>query len=270
MSLRFQTLFPKIIRHAKYARRFIKNDGLIEYFYFISNRPRFYEEFEPIIDWNEYPSESFQSLQVPADLKITKWVHYFEIYDQYLRRYRSQGSLKVLEIGVAGGGSLKLWRDYFGSEATIFGVDIDDKCSTITNTGCEVRIGSQVDKDFLIAVLAEMGGVDVVVDDGSHLNSHVIETFSTLFPLLNPGGTYLIEDTSTSYWPGVYKGGLQRKGTSIEFFKNLADLPNQFFFSRKPRKKFRFKNVESVHFHPSVIVVKKMEASEMKVWRNYN
>jgi hypothetical protein len=270
MALRFQTYFLQFIRRAKYARRFIKNDGLIEYFYFASNRPRFYEEFEPIIDRNEYPSNSFQSLQVPSELKITKWVHYFGIYDQYLRKYCSQRSLKVLEIGVAGGGSLKLWRDYFGADSTIFGIDIDAKCSTVANTGCEVRIGSQVDKDFLIAVLAEMGGVDVVIDDGSHLNSHVIETFSILFPLLNSGGTYLIEDTSTSYWPGIYKGGLRRKGTSIEFFKNIVDLPNRFFFSRKPKKEFRFNDVESVHFHPSVIVVEKMQTRDIKIWRNYN
>ena len=163
-----------------------------------------------------------------------------------------------------------MWRDYFGPEATIFGIDIDETCSKISNTGCEIRIGSQVDRDFLRLVLAEMGGIDVVIDDGSHLNSHVVETFSMLFPLLNSGGTYLIEDTSTSYWPGVYKGGLGRRGTSIEFFKNLTDLPNRFFYSRKLKKQFRFESVESVHFHPSVIVVHKWNVADMKIWRNYN
>ncbi len=270
MSLQFESVFSKIIKQAKYARRFIKSDGILELIYFMRNKPRFYEAFEPIIDRQDFPSESFRDLEVPKDLKVTKWIHYFDIYDQYLKKFRKRENLKVLEIGVAGGGSLKMWRDYFGPDATIYGIDIDEACSTITNTTCEIRIGSQVDRNFLHLVLAEMGGIDVVIDDGSHLNSHVVETFSVLFPLLNSGGTYLIEDTSTSYWPGVYKGGLRRRGTSMEFFKNLTDLPNRFFYSRKPKKQFWFESVESVHFHPSVIVVHKWNASEMKIWRNYN
>ena len=55
---------------------------------------------------------------------ITKWKHYFEIYDRYLSRYRDT-AVNIMEIGVFHGGSLQMWRDYFGPAANIYGVDIN-------------------------------------------------------------------------------------------------------------------------------------------------
>lgn len=270
MHIKPQLFISRAIGQVKYARRFIRIDGIVEFIYFKLNKPRFYEEYELVVEKQEYPSQAFRDLNVPKTLRVTKWNHYFEIYDQYFSNFRNNNNLKVLEIGVAGGGSLEMWRSYFGPNATIFGIDIDEKCSQILDSGCEIRIGSQVDTSFLDKVISEMGGIDVVIDDGSHLNSHVIETFTHLFPKLNAGGTYLIEDSCTSYWPGQYKGGLRRRGTSIEFFKNLTDLPNRYFYSKKLEKRFRFEGVESVHFHPSVITIQKLKEEDKFIWRNYS
>jgi len=55
---------------------------------------------------------------------ITKWDHYFEIYDRHFKRYRDR-EVTVLEIGVSHGGSLQMWKHYFGSRARIFGIDIN-------------------------------------------------------------------------------------------------------------------------------------------------
>ena len=49
---------------------------------------------------------------------IHKWLHYFDIYDRHLSRFRGQ-DVHVVEIGVAGGGSLGMWREYFGPSARI-------------------------------------------------------------------------------------------------------------------------------------------------------
>jgi hypothetical protein len=82
---------------------------------------------------------------------VHKWSHYLPIYEQLFSRFQ-QGfpledgisrSLRFLEIGVSHGGSLELWRRYFGADATIFGVDVDPRCATVGRSDLQVRIGSQ-------------------------------------------------------------------------------------------------------------------------------
>ena len=70
-----------------------------------------------------------------------------------------------------------------------------------------------------------MGGVDIVIDDGSHVNEHVIKSFRTLFPFLTEGGIYAIEDTQTSYWPkfGGDSYDLNKENTTMSFLKSLTD-----------------------------------------------
>ena len=150
-----------------------------------------------------------------------KWISYLPFYDEVLAPYRGK-PVKMLEIGVFKGGSLELWRKYFGLEATIFGIDIDPDCAAYADPPNQVRIGSQADPEFLRRVVAEMGTPDIILDDGSHVANHQLASFSTLFPLLKPGGLYLIEDMHTSYWPG-HEGGYGRRGTAVELTKTLID-----------------------------------------------
>ncbi len=159
---------------------------------------------------------------------IHKWQHYLAIYDELLADYKSglpgagHRPLRFLEIGVNKGGSLQLWRKFLGPEAIIFGVDVDPSCASVADADVQVRIGSQADPEFLKSVVAEMGGIDVVLDDGSHIGEHQHVSFTVLFPLLAEGGLYLIEDLHTSYWP-EWQGGYRRKGTGIELCKTLID-----------------------------------------------
>jgi hypothetical protein len=173
-------------------------------------------------------------------LPFAKWWHYFASYDEELgslarlsRAGDTPQPLKVLEIGVWKGGSLDLWRSYFGDSAVVFGIDLDPSCASLPVQGAEIRIGSQVDRGFLRSVVDEMGGVDVVIDDGSHVSSHVIESFRTLFPLLADGGVYVVEDLHASYWPW-YGGGLRRKTSSVEALKTVIDAMHAQHFEADP------------------------------------
>ncbi len=166
-----------------------------------------------------------------------KWWQYFEAYDRELgrlalasREQRLAQPVRLLEIGVWKGGSLEMWREFFGPSAVIFGVDIDPECANLSLTGAQVRIGSQVDLDFMTAVIEEMGGVDVIIDDGSHMSEHVITTLRGLWPQLAEGGRYIIEDLHTSYWP-AWGGGLRRPSSSVESLKRLADVLHQPYFA---------------------------------------
>ena len=77
-----------------------------------------------------------------TDRAIDKWHHYFKIYDEFLSSRRNT-PLRFLEIGVQSGGSLKMWRDYLGQEAVLFGIDIDPRCASFDGENGQVRIGSQ-------------------------------------------------------------------------------------------------------------------------------
>ena len=165
--------------------------------------------------------------------QAAKWVHYLPVYDRVLAPYRGR-SVGMLEIGVFQGGSIELWRDYLGPAATIFGIDTDPACAQRVDAPNHVRIGSQSDPAFLKGVVQEMGMLDVVLDDGSHVAWHQRTAFKTLWPLLRPGGVYMIEDAHTSYWLG-WGGGYRRRGTAIELAKELIDDQHAFFHDHKVR-----------------------------------
>lgn len=152
---------------------------------------------------------------------IDKWLHYFEIYDRFFSKYREK-KMKMLEIGVSKGGSLQMWKNYFGKKATIVGVDIDPNCKAFEEENILIEIGSQEDRRFLQSLVKKYGPFDIVLDDGGHTMKQQITSFEELFPAVNNGGVYLCEDCHTSYWRG-HKGGVKRRGTFIEYMKDRID-----------------------------------------------
>ena len=151
---------------------------------------------------------------------------YTQHYQRYFHTVRKK-RLNLLEIGVGGyensklgAESLRMWKTYFPN-GRIVGLDICDK-THFSEDRIDVRRGDQTDAEALRSLSSEYGGFDIVIDDGSHLNEHVIKTFGVLFPLLRPNGIYAIEDTQTSYWP-TWGGGIDNPRSLMTFFKGLAD-----------------------------------------------
>src|ERR1700693_1892283 len=155
---------------------------------------------------------------------IHKWKHYFPIYERHFHEYVYK-TVTFIEIGCGQGGSLQMWKRYFGPHARIIGLDIDPKCKAFEEDQIEIRIGPQQDAGFLGEVLKEFGAPDIVLDDGSHIMSHVCATFNYLYPRLPVSGIYMIEDLHTAYWD-EYEGGLNRQGSFIELSKHLIDELN--------------------------------------------
>src|ERR1700686_2198037 len=111
-----------------------------------------------------------------SGLRVQKWRNYLAVYDRHLCEFRSR-NVRLLEIGVSDGGSLEMWRDYLGERATVFGVDINPDCARFDGAAAKVRMGSHPGGFFLQSVVKERGGLDVVVDDGSHIASHQRASF---------------------------------------------------------------------------------------------
>jgi len=134
----------------------------------------------------------FDMFQTHTGRQIDKWRHYFPIYEAHFARYRGT-KMRLLEIGIDHGGSLQLWKRYFGRDAEIIGVDIDsatlfreDQITTYAykNGQCDPEI-------------AKLGPFDIVIDDGSHITEDQQITFSNLWPRCS--GVYLIEDCHGAY-----------------------------------------------------------------------
>jgi cephalosporin hydroxylase len=157
--------------------------------------------------------------------KLRKYSNYIELYEQILSNFRGTRP-KILEIGVQHGGSLRMWQEYFAGKVEIFGVDILPECKKFEEANIHILIGDQSDDKFIEEISKNIGSVDVIIDDGSHIPSHQIAAFEKLFyNNLLPGGYYIVEDCHTSYAPEC-GGGLRRKGTFVEHAKGLCDAVN--------------------------------------------
>ncbi|MEJ0016269.1 MAG: class I SAM-dependent methyltransferase [Acetobacteraceae bacterium] len=132
-----------------------------------------------------------------------KWDHYFEIYDRFLSPIRRSNPV-VLEIGVQLGGSMEMWRDYFGPTTRLYGIDINPEARQQEDIATRIFIGDQQDRGFLRSVLQEVGQPTVVIDDGGHRANQQITSFEELYPALTDNGIYIVEDTHSSLWPGVF------------------------------------------------------------------
>jgi hypothetical protein len=187
---------------------------------------------------------------------IHKWNHYFEVYDRHLSKYRGK-EITILEIGVSQGGSLQMWKDYFGSKAKIYGVDIDPRCKQMEEENIKIFIGSQSDRKFLKDVISQIPKVDILIDDGGHTMIQQIVSYEELFDHVKEDGVYICEDLHTSYWIR-FGGGYRRRGTFIEYSKNFIDYINAHHSKQKGLKVNDFTNsVHSIHYYDSMLVVKK-------------
>jgi len=188
---------------------------------------------------------------------IHKWLHYFDIYERHFERFRGT-DVHVLEIGVYHGGSLQMWKDYFGPRARIFGVDLVEVCKLLEEDQIEIFIGDQGDRGFLRALAARLPRIDILIDDGGHVLAHQIATFEELFPAISPTGVYLCEDLHTSYW-SEFGGARGKPGTFIEYSKRLIDQLNAWH----SEETLEFapdaftRSAHSMHFYDSVLAIEK-------------
>jgi hypothetical protein len=208
--------------------------------------------------WWASNSELERLVATHTGRRINKWWHYFEIYDRHFSRLRDR-EITVCEIGVADGGSLEIWRRYFGSKARLVGIDIDPACQRYARPGTRIFVGSQGDADFLERVAAEVGPLDVLIDDGSHAYHHQLTTFRTLFPHIRNDGIYACEDLCTSYWSEEFGGGVRHPGSFVEFLKELIDEMNAWFWREgvEGEPATFTTTTHGLHFYPALIVIEK-------------
>ncbi len=197
----------------------------------------------------------WQIFTTNQDRTIHKWTHYFPAYERHFVQFRNT-SFTLLEIGCGKGGSLQMWKKYFGPLVNIVGIDNRPECADLTEAQISVRIGDQSDPAFLRRVVDECGIPDLVIDDGSHIMSHVKASFDFLYPLMGPRSVYLVEDLHTAYW-SEYEGGLKRPGSFIEFCKDMIDQLNAVHTRGALEDNDFSRSTVSMHFYDSLAVFEK-------------
>lgn len=207
------------------------------------------------------------NLKVLARFYVTdKWGRhwYAQHYETHFASLRRK-QLNILEIGIGGyndpeigGGSLRMWRTYF-AKSRIYGIDIYDK-SPHDEGRIKTFKGSQADEEFLAEVIKAIGEVDIIIDDGSHQNEHVLRTFKFLFPRLSKNGIYVIEDTQTSYWRqfGGSSEDFDRTDTTMRYLKTLVDGLNYAEFEKENyQPSYYDKHIIAMHFYHNIVFIQK-------------
>ncbi len=205
--------------------------------------------------------------------KTDKWnLHWYtQHYHEHFKKLRKK-RIKVFEIGVGGynnpqegGASLRMWKNYF-SKAHIYSLDIYDK-SALNEKRIKIFKGSQINEELLRNINRKEGPFNIIIDDGSHVNKHIIKSFNVLFPLLKNNGIYVIEDLQTSYWNEYGYGGnsdnLNDNKTAINYFRNLVHcLNHKEFLIHGYQPTYFDKHIISMHFYHNMVFICKGDNSE--------
>lgn len=183
---------------------------------------------------------------------------YTPIYHSYFKELRGK-EITLLEGGIGGysfpdrgGGSLKMWAEYF-PKGKIHGFDIYDKSAL--KGRFTIHNGSQDDKVFLNSLINHIGAPDIIIDDASHISPLTIETFQILFPRLKSGGIYVVEDCHTSYWEEKGGDGTDFKGCRDFYADRTSSVMN--YFKRSADDLNLDTNpylIKSIHFYKEMII----------------
>jgi hypothetical protein len=183
---------------------------------------------------------------------VWKARHYFELYHRHLRKFVGR-DVTVVEVGIYSGGSMLMWRHYFGEGCRVHGVDIQKECKAYEDSHTTIHIGDQGDRGFWKRFREAVPSVDVFIDDGSHDPVHQIVTLEEILEHLRPGGVYICEDVCRIGSP------------FMEYVHSLADELNagigyaydgqEISYTPTPLQAA----VNSVHLYPFVAVIEKRD-----------
>lgn len=199
------------------------------------------------------------------NINTDKFAHYYPIYDMYFHSLR-EDKLNILEIGVKNGESLRLWKKYFPN-AQIWGVDIDPKCLDHQEENIEILIGDQNEPTTFDAI--KKIDFDIIIDDGSHVFFHMINSFEYLWKNLKNGGLYFIEDTGMIFHNN-FLGFAQSRDKWDEFLVHqIRSLDLDTFSANLIEKRLeKDKNNRANFSHPIAQNVEKHLGVNVRNFRN--
>jgi len=168
-----------------------------------------------------------------------------------------------LEIGVAKGGSLKMWGHFFGTKAKIIGIDIAEDARSFEGENTYIRIGDQADPTFLKSLADEFGPFDIILDDGGHTAAQQTNSLLYLYPHVKvDGGIYMVEDTHTSFWGYT---DTQDGKSFLDFCSELPSYLHEPYYQGPDKRITKVSpfcaSTYSISFYDSIVVFEKRKKS---------
>ena len=184
-----------------------------------------YRNFDSNVNEDErffYKNSDLYKLYQNSPYRSVKHSGYFQVYEQIFRNF-IDSKFTFVEVGIHNGGSLFMWREFFGKDARIIGIDLNPKAKQFEKYGFEIFIGDQSSKKFWSNFYNEVGNIDILLDDGGHTYEQQIVSVVSSIDFINNNGMIVVEDTHTSYFK---KFGYPSKHTFINWAKKLIDNIN--------------------------------------------
>lgn len=177
---------------------------------------------------------------------------YTDYYEKLFKGWRSK-PVKILEIGVAGGESIKMWAEFFyNNESRIYGVEIENRPLPEFDDRTQIFITDATSPNAVYDITNATGKLDVVIDDGSHRSDHLKASLSLWWPHVKPGGCMIFEDLHAQYsYPWTDAGEVKFTDTLLPWIdrvnengKDQCAVPTDG-------------DVEEIVFRKSLLVIKK-------------
>jgi hypothetical protein len=181
-----------------------------------------------------------------------KWTHYLDIYHRHFQKFIGK-EVHVAEVGVYSGGSLEMYKSYFGAKCHVYGVDIREECRSLQNETTKIFIGDQGDREFWRRFRQEVPVLDILIDDGGHKAEQQIVTLEEMLPHLRPGGVFLCEDVVGEFNGfGAYVAGLAAKLDTCDLVRGPA---KELSSAAVPFQS----DIDSIHSYSYVTVIEKRD-----------
>ena len=147
---------------------------------------------------------SLHDLGIKHNTNKAFYHNYCKFYDRILTPMR-ETCKNMLEIGISTGASMFMWRDYF-LKANIYGIDININSDVLDKERLISGIADQGSADEMLKLMKfwNTPTFDFIIDDGSHIVSHQLNTINTLWQFVKKGGIYIIEDLHTNILENFY------------------------------------------------------------------
>ena len=152
----------------------------------------------------------------------TKHTSYFDSYEKLFSRFRGK-KITFIEVGILNGGSLFMWKNYFGKDSRIIGIDNNPAAKIWEDHGFEIFIGDQANKEFWKNLKNKIGMADILLDDGGHTDLQQSTTLFEFADNIKDNGLIVTEDTHASY---LNEFGNPSKFSFINLTFNLIDRLN--------------------------------------------
>jgi hypothetical protein len=149
-----------------------------------------------------------------------------------------------------------MWREYFGPDAVLYGVDIEPSCKAYEDDKTHIFIGDQQDRSFWKSVIEKIPQIDVIIDDGGHYFEQQIVTLEEVLPALSPGGVFICEDVHTARNEfAMFVYGLADRLNDVEMQSD--DSSDERRLTTKAQGPQQY--VKSISLYPFVTVIERTE-----------